>query len=695
MSKIIVVMFLISGLGLAITDNCPQWQVLHENQGLEPIVNVLESSPEHFTLEITVPGFYMMDYPEGITTFQRLEVPEYFTNAAVGMPELPSIPVMCAIPENAEIQITVTETSSTIFHGITVYPTQEPEVDNDSNSSEFAINSEFYNGDQSYPLSLAEIDSRGSMWGGLPVSRLVLNPFIYNPQNGDLEVVSSFIVTIEYSGECISEYTINERFINSYEDMVINFSGVKQSLNIRETSDTTVKYLFISCGVNCDSWIGVLQEHLFDGLSYYMTSTRPPACPGHIKSLIEQFYLDSGGDLRFVVLVGSQTNMPPYIWPDGRYGDLYYGLLEGSDFLAEVAIGRILGDADQIDHQASKLLNDYVNYFTSTNDPRLSLANETVLCAHEQDYPGKYTQCCNQIAGVNYTYADIDFTTLFPPEGATDDQLYDIIEEGVGTVGYRGHGCELNWSWAPITNVLDVLALQNDFAPIVFNICCDNGDFRAYLPAGYDCMAETWQWAEHGASGNLAATSMSYTLANHTFMQYIYKYIYGWRSWVDPYYRIGEAINKAEVYMMHHHGGYTNPNATGVRNAKMYIWFGDPAQFIWTQENASSHFISAIPIDIIDDYRPENPLECSIASHTITTDISGTTVTVHLQMASESSVQISIFDMAGRVQRVEGQSLSAGGHALSVSTVGMANGVYLYQIEAGEEIETGKFVLFR
>jgi hypothetical protein len=221
----------------------------------------------------------------------------------------------------------------------------------------------------------------------------------------------------------------------------------------------------------------------------------------------------------------------------------------------------------QIVHQVDKIIGGYMNYDFDGRYTTDVTPSETILAAHQELYPDKYTLCCNQIAAYPYSLIDMTFNKVYPYEGGTAAMVSEGINNDMGTVTYRGHGNTTSWTWSPGWNATNINDLTNTFMPFVFNIACLCG---SYTGSG-TCLAEAWQWADHGSSGNLAATDPSFTNTNHTYIKEIYKAIYDTGS-----FRVGEGINISTVIIINDFGPY------GIANARMYVWFGDPAIDTWT-----------------------------------------------------------------------------------------------------------------
>ncbi len=399
----------------------------------------------------------------------------------------------------------------------------------------------------------------------------MVNPFSYNPSSGNLEVACSITLRVDFEGnaEQLAD-PVNPSMAQEMERSVINWDVFEASATpIGGTRDDGVEYVFV-CTENTVDWVTELFEtHHYLGLHVRVeTLAASGATTTDVKNAIMDNY--TSGVTRFACLAGTHTDLPSYNY-GGFYGDYYYACLTGSDDYPEVAVGRLTGNQAQIELQVDKIIGGYMDYGFDDSYTTGITPSETVLAAHGELYPGKYTLCCNQIAAYSYGLCDKTFIKVYPPEGGTAVMVSDAINNGIGTVTYRGHGGVTSWTWSPGWNVTNINALINTFMPPVFNMACLCGE---YIP-GTTCLAEAWQWATNGCSGNFAAYDPSYTEPNHDHIKQIYIALYD-----TGIFRIGEALNAGTSWIIANHGSY------GLTNAKMYIWFGDPAMDTWTFDTA-------------------------------------------------------------------------------------------------------------
>ena len=562
-------LLMVSAMALAAGhDAIGSWQSFGGNPGDESVVSVLESDQAHLVLDISVPGFWLYDYPAGGAVWDRVELPGHYSFSGVGLPELPSMTTRFALPFGTDAVVTVENVTSSVYGNLEILPRQTPEIDMAHEPFAFVMDENYYSSPRPYPAEITSLDNQGA-WSGLNVASLVLNPFRFDPATGEMIVISSITVRIDFAGEAVvAAQPVNPEMVPAMHNSVVNWNDF-ESAAVPFDSGTRagVEYVFICNSDNVDDVEELIETHHYLGLHSRVEILSSPATTGTIKTAITDNY--ETGVTRFALIVGDHSAMPSYSY-SGTYGDFWYSLITG-DNLPDLAVGRLTGTTAQIAAQIPKIMDGYMAYNWDDGNETGIIPSETVLAAHQEQYPNKYTLCCNQIAAYSYDLCNITFEKVYPPEGGTAADVTNAINAGVGTVGYRGHGDVTVWSWSPGWNATSINALTNTFMPPVFNIACYCGQYNT----GTVCLSESWQWATGGSSGNLGATQPSYTDTNHEYMKQLYIALYDTGT-----YRIMEAINVATDYILANFGTY------GLANARMYIWFGDPAMDIWTFDTA-------------------------------------------------------------------------------------------------------------
>jgi len=565
MLRTIPALLLVSAAALAIGPYAAgRWQSFGAPAGEAPAVELLESDQSHMLVRISLPGFWLSDVPAGGSSWDLVELPGCYPQGPLGLPGVPSVTSMFALPFGTTANVTVESVASTSFEGLSVLPRQTPEIDMDHAPFAFVQDEGYYADPRPYPADWCTVDGEG-VWSGLNVARLVANPFRFDPATGELLVATSLTLRIDFEGTATAAAEpVNPDMVPAMQETVINWDDFAADAAPTDGTRAGAEYIVVCNSSNAAAVEELFTLHHYLGLHTVVEQIANPANPGLIFGAIADNY--ETGVTRFALIVGDYAAMPSYNY-GAHVGDYYFACITGSDELPEIGVGRLTGDNTQISHQVDKIVDGYMTYSFADGNTTGIIPSLSVLAAHEEQYPGKYTQCCNEIAAYPYSLINFTWTKVYPPEGGTAAMVSNAINAGNGFVTYRGHGDVTYWAWSPGWTATNINALTNTFMPPVFNIACLCG---RYNESG-NCLAESWQFATNGSSGNLAAADPSYTEANHIYIKEIYKAVFD-----QGLFAITEAINAATVVTINQQGTY------GYANARMYFWFGDPAQEIWT-----------------------------------------------------------------------------------------------------------------
>jgi hypothetical protein len=577
MRSIVVALFLISAAALATSQyGVGSWQSFGGAAGEAPVVSILESDQSHMIVQVSLPGFWLYDVRAGGSTWDRIELPDCYSQGVLGLPDLPSVTPMFALPFGTSATVSIESVVTASFSGLSVLPRQTPDIDMDHAPFAFVQDPGYYANPRPYPSSWSSVDGE-AVWSGLNVARLLVNPFRFDPDAGELTVATEMTLRVDFTGTAtIAAEPVNPDMIPAMEQTIINWDEFSADATPTDEIRAGAEYIVVCNAANASYVEDLFSLHHYLGLHVVVEQVANPSNPGLIFGAIADNY--ETGVTRFALLVGDYAAMPSYNY-GSHVGDYYYACITGADNLPEIAVGRLTGSNDQIAHQVDKIIDGYMTFNFADGNTTGIIPSQTVLAAHEELYPGKYTQCCNEIAAYPYSLINFTYTKVYPPEGGTAAMVSNAINAGNGFVTYRGHGDVTYWAWAPGWTATNINALTNSFMPPVFNIACYNGRYNDATI----CLSEAWQWATNGSSGNLGANDPSYTEANHTFIKEIYKAVFD-----QGIFAVAEAINASTVVTIAQHGTY------GQANAQMYIWYGDPAQEIWTFDAAGEPGVLSI-----------------------------------------------------------------------------------------------------
>ncbi|MBN1339466.1 MAG: hypothetical protein JXA03_09085 [Bacteroidales bacterium] len=555
-----------------------------------PAVSITEQTGSRLVLDISIPGMYVSEVNEELLRFQRIELTEGSTTQEVGKPELPVIHQLIGFPGNQLAKVNILNHETVVLTGYHVYPFQTPTTDNPGGAGhDFVIDKAFYADNKVYPGNQVTLDRPG-IWRDVRVAGLHIVPFSYNPANGELVATTRITLEIEFYGYD-SELTLNRdnfvspMFYRLYESNILNFASLGMVPEYKGNDD--IKYLIIT---NTNALASIQPLVDWKNQQGFRVEVKTMAAgfntPANFKTYISQLF--TSDDLEYVLMVGDAypnggngggpDDVPMYWWaPSGEdpsYSDSWYTCLNGpDDHYADLAIGRFVYDnLTELSLQIQKTISHYFN-------PDISnWARNSILVAHKEQYPGKYTQCCEEIRTFPYALQTPVFEQAYGGAGYTNDQVVNYVNNNsCGIFNYRGHGSATElWQWCnqgsfTASHVNQLTNTNRLF--VFFDVCCDNMDIVAYSG---NCLCESFMKSPVASVAVNGAIIPSYTIPNHDYDKEMYKAVFN-----EGIYNIGYVTNFANVTVLNVHG------TIGRSNVRTYLWLGDASLEPWTLQPAN------------------------------------------------------------------------------------------------------------
>lgn len=577
-------LFLFASLSLNASDS---WVKFSSDTPSQPEVNIIEQNSSRIVLEINIPGMFVYNVEQEGKTFQRLELNPWQTTQDIGKPELPLINQTIGIPSDRLCRVRILESSSVILENYLVYPFQTPTTDvSGGHEKEFVMDEAFYSGKTSSPEDNAYMTEPG-IWRDVRISGMHVIPFRYMPRDKQLEALYYVKVEIEFYGhdtETIPHRVnkeISPYFYELYHSKIANFESMGYQLN--KTRSDEIKYLVITNDNPLSTIQPLIDWKNEQGFRVEVKTLEEGFNqPQDFKDYITSLYYSDG--LEYVLMVGDAYPnggsgggpdiVPMYWWEpsgeDGSYSDTWYVCLDGpDDHYADLAIGRfVYDDLDDLEIQIDKTIDHYKTPDASTN-----WAENTLLVAHKENYPSKYTQCKNEIETYSYALQTPIFEECYGGAGATNNDIIDYVNDNsCGIFNYRGHGSATEfWEWCNSGSFTAAHIAQftnSDQLFVLFDVCCDNMDIVAY---NGDCLCESFMKSPVASVAINGAIIPSYTVPNHDYDKEMYKAVFD-----EGIYNIGYVTNFANVTVLNVHG------SIGRSNVRTYLWLGDASVEPWT-----------------------------------------------------------------------------------------------------------------
>ncbi len=433
-----------------------------------------------------------------------------------GYPDLPKITTSLIIPDDKNMEITITGSHYTDYTNINIAPSKGTLVRTiEPSTIPYSYSADVYQDDFFFPKNLAELrepyilrDYRGVV--------VVAYPFQYNAATNTLRVYSDLTVKVTPSGGSASnpflrKYPIEKiqtEFSNIYKHQFLNFGATTSRYNPLADHGS----MLIICG----SGLMEAMQPLVDWKNQEGIKTEivDVAIVGNdatsIKNYVADYYNTHG--LTFLLLAGDAAQVATGFVSGSGDSDNQYGYISGDDHYQEIFVGRFSATTpDDITTQVNRTIEYEKNpVIDSSYAKGVSIASNYgagIGDDGEADYEHE-RNIRNQLLG--YTYSDIQelFDSDHPGgnDASGDPHDYDLaalVNAGTGMINYTGHGSQTSIVTTGFDNN-DVDALTNTHHfPFIWIVGCVAGDFK-----NATCFAE--EWARHTYNGNPSGSLASF-----------------------------------------------------------------------------------------------------------------------------------------------------------------------------------------
>ncbi|MCK4403686.1 MAG: hypothetical protein KAW02_01225 [candidate division Zixibacteria bacterium] len=537
-------------------------------------VELVAADASRVRVEIRIPEMVIEDKMVEGKTYQLITIPGGGWLTDVGDPQLPLVCRFVALPPTSGVRIEVIEEEKETLSGtFLIYPFQKPPIRGDNpEPEEFQVNEEIYSQDRVLPGKLVE-KGEISILRDLRLAPIKFFPVQFNPQTGEVTVYKRLVVDIYFEGtgenpQLNPRNVLTRSFLKTYESFVLNFDQIKGGKDVVDGSILIITY------DNFHNQVQPLADwkhktgrstHLVDKSTIGSTNTQ-------IYNYIYNAYHTWPDPPEYVILVGDVQQIPTNNGLSGCITDHKYVTVDGSDYFADIHIGRISVQTQaEATHVISKTLNYRKNPYVDQTE--WFMRGMTISGS---DYVDDYNALiCGQfmVDYAGFTYFDSLWASL---GNDTPTQITNRLNQGRSWIAYFGHGWATGWSPSGFDNS-DINALNNgEKLPAIFSVACNNGEFDYYS----DCFAE--KWIKVGSVGNekgaviicasTRGSSFFYSdsMGRGTFKAYF----------KDSVFHFTAAVNQGKMFM------YTyfpeGAGGTTEREMQMYTTFGDPELDPWT-----------------------------------------------------------------------------------------------------------------
>lgn len=566
MKKTHLMLFLFSFIciSLILTNNTHASVMTYHDSWGSAGFNLDYESDTGVEVTFSITEFILEDQEINGQIMQTLHLLGVFLPNDAGAPDLPCMGRYIAIPQGASAIVQIVDLRTETFQDIDMAPAYRIPLETETGPLEYAKNLDIYSKDAFYPENPVII-SKPTQVRGVDAVILGITPFQYNPVTKELVVYRDLQVEVSFKGG--NGHFGEDRLRSSWwdpilNDILLNYTSLpKLDYNYSSKSRDGFEYLIITPDDPIfEAWADSIKvfRTLQGILTGVVTTTE---IGGNTTTAIEDYINNAYNTWDpapvAVLLLGDygttgNTVVSP-IWYGGYNpcaSDNIYADVNADD-LPEIAFARITAqDEDDLSTMIGKFLNyertppTNPNYYNNPvaaggwQSDRWFILCSDIIYGFWENALGK--QPVREYAGFGGgapTYWSTNSNTsiivnYFGPNGlgyipATPSHLTDWggnayrinddINSGAFIIQHRDHGGETGWS-EPSYHISDLAGLYNDDLIFVFSVNCLTGKYNWYS----ECFAEAFHRHEKGALGVIAASEVSFSFVNDTYVWGMY-----------------------------------------------------------------------------------------------------------------------------------------------------------------------------
>ena len=495
---------------------------------------------------------------------QQISIPGVILPNEEGAPNLPGQGRYVAVPRGALAGLEILATKTEVITDLDVLPAPAIPLETDDSPPVYVKDPAIYSADAYYPDDPVRLSERRRM-RGVDVVVLGITPFQYNPVTRELVVYKEVSVRVRFAGGTghFGQDRLRSRYWEPIlRENLLNYSSLPalgpETAYAVDSTDAEYEYViivpddptYIAQADRLRQW-RTLQGIDTGVVTLTQTGTTATAIETWINNAYNTWSTPPVAILLLAdyVVSGGSTGITSPFYNSYCVSDNIYGDVDG-DHLPDIVMARMTATPANIETLVTKAI-DYERF--PVINPGF-YQNPVVACGWQTER--WFTICTEIVYGYwanvlgktpvrEYaiylgTPGDVWSTNMnthmlvdyFGPDGLgyiplTPEHLTDWggnaqrlnadINAGAFIVQHRDHGSLSGWG-EPAYSISSLSGLSNEYLTFVFSINCLTGKYN-YTS---EVFAEAFHRMNYGALGLIAASEVSYSFVNDTFVFGIY-----------------------------------------------------------------------------------------------------------------------------------------------------------------------------
>lgn len=470
-------------------------------------------------IDYCLPDLDLTEVTNNSSRYFRIQVPGHIPSGEPGMPELPVLSRLIAVPgSNSGYSVIIKDVktirispSNKRIRGY-LYPAQESEVKAEQRERKFSFNKDAYSSKGFINTDTVRIEYLGKSRDS-DLANLFISPVRYDPALNRLQIITSMKIEIRFNGTLekgtsasksfLYNETLSKGVINYNREVVPGYTDKPAGMIIlTDTSFSSQLKPLILWKTQKGFNVKVLYRgNMFAGTTYT-----------ELHDSIKKIYKaanESSPAPDYLLIVGDVNKIPYYgTGGSGNITDMYYGEFDGNgDYIPEMFVGRLpVKDTTELKSVVMKILQYEKFAFDGTN--RFYAGALATAGADETYAPymnGQIRYSVNNYFTNENKLREYHF--FYPQDlGKQKDSVLKIINSGVSLINYTGHGDASGWLHLNI-RVADTISMKNNSRyPLIISNACRTAQFNLPNSFGNRMVLER----NRGAIGFIGCSNDSY-----------------------------------------------------------------------------------------------------------------------------------------------------------------------------------------
>lgn len=433
----------------------------------------------------------------------------YAHPSEVGVPDLPVLNTSIELPFASGYSLEIIDAKSVTAklgeNGLPdSIPNRAPEVEK-SKTPQTGENPENTGSDptESFPAAPAQL-VHSFVVRGHTVGQIQLWPVVYNPDQGTVEIFSEITFKLNIQSADVNmtaertATSASPAFDKLLSSQILNYSEVISIQSDRTKGNEPILIIAPDAFLSTLNALVTLKQNQGHPVNLVPLSTTGSTAES-IKSYISNAYHNWPSPPTYVILVGDVDNgsntMPAFIGlSSSTVTDLYYGTVDGEDWIPDVFVGRLPA---RDTFQLNTMINNLAAYDNLTGTEGW-VKKAALLATNDSNY-WEFAEATQNYVIQNHTQP-AGYTGTFPSSPqAGGDKLYAIsysagnanvvnaINNSRALISYTGHGSTTSWGGPSYSqsNIRNIS--QSGVFSVVTSFACVTGNFNTTESFG-----ETW-----------------------------------------------------------------------------------------------------------------------------------------------------------------------------------------------------------